>query len=455
MSNKPRHAASSLAVLAALTCASAQAGPIQPDNWSYVYDNFSSDQTSATIWGYQSCDREHGHKTVVNGVEKYERFGTAARKGYCGFRCEGSAWKPGATGQDQLCKDVTKDNQYLRFITMPFDRRNAEVQFNADGSIGDNWANPETDDGKGGSETRASYVYDYNEVTPNRGWDLWGENYLVDTNTVRYSWKFRLYNVSMLKAEGNRERLASKAAIGQFHVRSGTSPSGKVCSAATTFSPSPGLYVSVEGESVAFKMSAKLTNPQIPAGLTKCPGISDSEACEVTLWQQSFPMDQVTRVDSSDTHVPPWISVSFVMRPSQTNGALRFFFGVEDSLDAALRYQTRPLGDDSAQWTTAHLPMTQNQCPTQPYLGAYVLGYNKKYYGFLQSDVGRTPIRAEQWVQGPPGWTTTPSSWVNSTFSGKPELDKFRQGTWLSGETPPQFIVDYDDFRIVQVPQLP
>jgi len=41
------------------------------------------------------------------------------------------------------------------------------------------------------------------------------------------------------------------------------------------------------------------------------------------------------------------------------------------------------------------------------------------------------------------------------TVLGNAHLKSYIDGIWGPGDYPPQFIVDYDDFRIVQVPQLP
>ncbi|MEK8030851.1 hypothetical protein AACH06_08505 [Ideonella sp. DXS29W] len=409
---------------------------LQPDGWAYVYEDFSNTSNSNNWWYYASCNQvAHGTTDGNAPNTQYKTFGQASRPGYCGPR-------------------TLDGNQFFRFITMPFDRRDAVVTYNADGSVAsDNWN--EMDDGKGGSEMRSRQTYyAYDGITNKRGWDDLGVNYLAPTNTVRFSWKFRLYNVSMLKRDANGDKLAASAVVGQFH-----SQNIPECNRNYTyedgFSPAPGLDVRVDpgpdgSEHVYFKLFTKIRNSQVPSGVQKCSQ-ADADAnkiCQVTLWEQSFPIANVTRVDSADTHVPPWISISYVMRPSVTNGALKFLFGVEGSSDQALNYQVRPLGSAGSNQSFLRMPMTQNDCPNRPFVGSYVLGYNRKYYGYLHGDAAHyVPKRTDQQP-----W---PSVWVHPNLLGNAHLKSYIDGTWAPGDYPPQFIVDYDDFRIVQVPQLP
>jgi hypothetical protein len=408
---------------------------LQPDGWAYVFEDFSSTANSNAWWYYASCNQTaHGTTDGSAPNTQYKTFGQASRPGHCGPR-------------------TLDGNQFFRFITMPFDRRDAVVTYNADGSVAsDNWN--EMDDGKGGSEMRSRQSYAYDGIANKRGWDDLGLNYLAPTNTVRFSWKFRLYNVSMLKRDAAGDRLATSAVVGQFHSQN-IPECNRNYSYDPGFSPAPGLDVRVDpgpdgSDHVYFKLFTKIRNYQIPAGIPKCSQ-ADADAnkiCQVKLWELGFPIADVTRVDSADTHVPPWISISYVMRPSVTNGALKFFFGVEGSNDPALNYQLRPLDGAGANQFVVRMPMTQNGCPNKPFVGAYVLGYNRKFYGYLHGDAPHyVPRRTDQQP-----W---PSVWVHPNLLGNSHLKSYIDGTWAAGDYAPQFIVDYDDFRIVQVPPLP
>jgi hypothetical protein len=428
------------ATLAALVACSAHAAPIlQPNDWAYVLDTFSNETTSAQIWAYASCtDTPYGTVDANRPNLRFLTFGQASRPGLCDFRTEGT-------------------NKFMRFITMPFDRRDAEESEDnyckADGTVNT------VDERKGGSEMRSDEFHDYlyDGVVKTRGWDTFGRHYLTSTNTVRFSWRFRLLNVSMLKGMSNGEKLATSAVVGQFHSQTNPNDPDHCKAVESSFSPAPGLDVSVgkalDGtEQVFFKLFTMLRNSQIPAGQPRCAG-DDNTICNTTLWQQGFPISQVTRVDSSDTHMPPWISVNYVMRSSKNNGALKFAFGVDGSSDNNLKLQNRLLNGANTSSYVLHIPTTQNECPNRPFLGSYVLGYNFKYYGGASRDKRCYAKGDASLIR--PDHLPTPSTWVHPDFFKDARLKSYYDGTWVDGNTPPQFIVDFDDFRIVQVPSLP
>jgi hypothetical protein len=287
---------------------------------------------------------------------------------------------------------------------------------------------------------RARLSYKYDGVNNKRGWDNKGEHYLNPANSVRYSWKFRLLNLSLLQKDPDNIKPSSAAVIGQFHSQSVDCGPYE-----TGYSPAPGLDVRVNaapdgsGDRVYFKLFTKLKLSQVPVGLPVCT----SEPCEVVLWEGDYPISAVSRADSADTHIPPWFEVSFLMRNSQANGAFKFYFGVKDSGDPNLEYQVRMLNGANASTKVLQMPMTQNNCPNVPFLGEYALGYSSKYYGRASGDNPNSdPVRPD-------------SVWRHQRLLANARYMSYVNGTWPDSDPPPQLIVDYDDFRIVQIAPLP
>lgn len=411
---------------------------------AYLYDNFESAPRSHAIWALRgaSCNQIL-HKDPSG---KYPGLGQTARPGYCDFRY-----------------DPQTANTFLRFITHPFDRRDAE-KTNFQNSV---------DHGKGGSETRAKASFSYNTTTPEKtlleGWDMGGNYYAVPTNTIRYSFDFRIYNMSLLE-----ENLAQSATIAQFHQ--GAKFGEKVCGAYYAGSaPSPGLHASLnktDPTKVDFKMSLKLFEEEIPVSLRpfKKSCVLQSPMygtvgptrtiCEVPVWTQTLPKTEVLR---------KWFSVSFVMKPARA-GTLDFFFGSKESTLSTVKYSRKTFVNQASR---LYVSTTLNNCPGQIYLGNYVLGYAQLDSSITTERAPLYGLYKPEWLGLPSGATdeqmqaacvTKPSGattwvpkihrycqgdqWVSPRMFEK--YGKFITGNYRSPETPPQFITDYDNFRIVQ-----
>jgi hypothetical protein len=265
---------------------------------SYVFDNFELPTHSEAVWSLQgaSCNQIL-HKDTA---DLYPTFGQTVRPGYCGFRT-----------------DKQTANTFLRFITHPFDRRDAsKVTYQES-----------VDHGKGGSETRGKPTFAFNKPLTGKsldeGWDLGGDYYSTAENTIRYSFDFRVYNISIFE-----ERLAQSATIAQFHQASkfGDKTCGPYYAGSA---PSPGLYMSLNKDNsnlIDFKLSLKLFEDQIPSSLagskTNCLGQAPiygtsgptRSICEVLVWTESFNKTDV---------VGKWFSVSIIMKNAKA-GDLEF-----------------------------------------------------------------------------------------------------------------------------------
>lgn len=412
---------------------------------SYVYDSFESSTRSNAVWMLSGASCNQILHKDANG--KYPLFGQTARPGYCDFRYESDP-----------------KNTFLRFITHPFDRRDAAK----------NVYKNSVDQGKGGSETRAKGTFSFNSLATGKsqleGWDLGGDYYATPTNTIRYSFDFRIYNMSILE-----DKLANEATVVQFHQ--GAKIGEKSCGAYYAGSaPSPGLYTSINPTDPAivdFKLSLKLFEQEIPSSLVqfKRNCIINStlygtvgpnrSICEVIVWSASYPKIEVLR---------KWFSVSIIMKNS-TSGTLDLFFGSRDSTLESYKYKRQAFVNSTSR---LYVPTTMNSCPAQIYLGNYVLGYTQLDPSITSARVPLYGLQKPEWLgltssandeQMQAACTTKPAGaikwvpeihryckgdqWVSDRMIEK--YGKFiNYGSYTATETPPQLITDYDNFRIVQ-----
>lgn len=422
---------------------------IKPVGSFYVFDNFENRTRTNSIWNLTgtSC-RQVPHKSTDG---KYPTLGQTSRPGYC-----------------DLQYDNTTNNSFLRFITHPFDRRDA-LKVDLVKTV---------DLGKGGSETRAKTSFKFNTPLPGKslleGWDLAGDYYQNPNNTLRYSFDFRLFDLSILE-----ENLAKSATIAQFHQ--GGQIGQKICGAYYAGSaPSPGLHVQLnpaDPQKVDFILGLKLFEEDVPQGFPKdrCKmesprsGTAPSRSiCLVDVWKQTVDKSEVLR---------KWYSVSFIIKFAQ-KGRLEFFFGAEDSSDTEVAYKRRIFSNKLAR---LNVPTTFNDCPAQIYLGNYVLGYSEldttiktertPLLGFHKASWLGLPDTAtrEQMIAActtkPPAYKDPKTGKVRPWEPEKHRLCKGDQwvsprmenlyGRFMSGsgavnEVLPQLITDYDNFRIVQ-----
>jgi hypothetical protein len=441
----------SIFVIAAVLCnpASHAQNVLKSTGDSYVDDHFDSAGHSNQLWHYASClmNQPHGARPTSGGPGlAYPILGQASRKGYCGFETDGAG---------------PAKNTYIRFITMPFDRRDADTSK-------DNFLTS-VDRRKGGSEMRARKNFVYDAAKNKQGWDFYGKTYLNPSNTVGYYWNFRLSDVSMLLPNNKGIKLAGAAVVGQFH-----SQTAAFCNVTEKyvprFSPAPGLDVraiTVKNpttgfieEKLQFDLFSKITNAQAKEAGLACSDQPD-DICKVHLWKGVYPLSLVAKRSLGVAGVAPWISVSYIMRSSKTNGAMKFSFGVDPAKYPAIVKEVPELAYAERKFlngaSVLKAPTTQNECPNQPFLGSYVLAYATQYYGYptdaefprarsnsaTESQKNR-PIRSNQ---------VNPSRWVRSEFAN--DYGKFIMGAQEAGQFPPQFVVDYDDFRILQEDGLP
>lgn len=420
-------------VLIAMLCSMhAMAASSQNSTVVYLDDSFEQREETARFWNYASCalNRPHGIQSdKTNGALAYPELGQASRKGYCAFISDPTA----AQGQ-----------QYLRFTTMPFDRRDADPHK-------DNLATS-VDWRKGGSEMRSRPSSSYDEKSSRQGWDLTGNSYHGSENVVRYEWQFRLTDVSMISPNSKRIRLASSAVIGQFHSQN-IPQCNRTARYDAAFSPAPGLNVSVVKlggiDALQFSLDTKLTNAQARhSGLETCSE-DPAAICNVPLWTKKFALTDVAKLTIRDTHAVPWIKVSYSMQSSRKDGMFRFRFGVNPENHPELAKKVPDLAYQEREFANGlkilHIPTTQNDCPNVPYLGAYVLGYSTRYYGSAReaSVAGGEAATSLSRLRKP-----NPSAWVHPAFAR--EYGKFMDGTQDADESPPQFVIDYDAFRVVQ-----
>lgn len=435
----------------------------KPAGYAYVWDSFDSMTTTSQVWTMAgaSCSQVL-HKSSTNS---FPTFGQTSRPGYCGLRDDA------ATGE-----------KFIRFITLPFDRRDAG-KFSYRNSV---------DAGKGGAETYTNASYSYGVATSSKvadkGWDLTGQYYMNSANRVRMSFKFRIYNDSIFQTG-----LAKSASLFQMHAQKGAA-CGEYYEGT---SPNPGLMVRkdpLNSSRIEFYMIVKIfTDYRVAAGLGSVPplgcsieksasGLYSKEVCEYIVWQESFARDDVLK---------NWISVSLTSRSTNTaNSRFSLSFGREDlSASAPLGSKGRIFKNGS---TTLNQPTSSNACPNRPYLGNYVLGYPEVD---STSSISRDPLYGfykKSWLGLPDSASTndmilacTTRPKINGQYYKdslgtnlpweplKHRFCKAENGgnadTWVSdrirllygkfiqggsaipaGESPPQLIVDYDNFRVVQ-----
>lgn len=450
--NKKALSIISLTVLSSLMFVVFQNFTAKNKGMSYLFDGFEVEGTSQKIWTLRgaSCNQV---PHLIDG--KYPTLGQTIRPGECVFR-----------------EDRATGNHFLRFITHPFDRRDATYK-------GVTLYEDSVDHGKGGAEIRASAASLYNG---NRGWDLSGEQYLRSGNKVRYSFDFRIYNLSIIETRedstrkdlaGNKlkYKLANSSTITQFHSKQITKDRfGNLKSCGNYYpgsAPSPGLDITEsEGDvsSVDFKLFLKLFREDIPtafiASIKTCstqlprgqtnPALK-RELCLVEVWSKTY-----KKVDV----VKKWFSASVIINSDIRNGSLEFFFGSKDS-NATSENLYQRVAFNNQKRIIAPLATQHNNCPSTIYLGNYVLGYNQEMYGyyknsFLSKNLSDSAPKElvhdackqklgrydrHRFCQG--------DSFVHDNF--KNEFGRFIDGDFNPlTESPPMLIVDYDNFRIIQ-----
>lgn len=419
---------------------------------SYLYDGFEVENASRKIWTLTgaSCNQVPHLKDG-----KYPTLGQTTRPGECVFR-----------------EDKNTGNHFLRFITHPFDRRDAAYR---GGTPYEN----SVDHGKGGAEIRANDASLYNDKSKS-GWDLSGEQYLQSGNKVRYSFDFRIYNLSIIETreDGTRKdkygnnikyKLANSSTITQFHSKQNTKDKlGNLKSCGNYYpgsAPSPGLDISeTKGDTTAvdFKLFIKVFKEDIPKGFvartcsTQLPvGSTDSalkrDLCQVEVWSKSYKKTDVLK---------KWFSASILINSDIKKGSLEFFFGSKES-SAQPEVLYNRVAFSHKKGIIAPLATQHNSCPSTIYLGNYVLGYEQEMYGYyknsfikLEENASNELIRKacndkpEPFGRYDRHRACQGDSFVHKNFIN--EFGKFIDGSFYSTETPPMLIVDYDNFRIIQ-----
>ena len=450
----------------------------RPVGTTYLWDDFSDPGTSSRIWmldGRASCLTESHSTPRSRGGVRYPRLGGASRPGSCRIESNPS------------------DGDFLRFVTQPFDRRDAGNPFRGTRIV------PYVDSvdlGKGGSETRADPAYLFGSTEggkpAEKGWDVHGSAYWANHNRIRLSVDFRLADLSMLEQD-----LASSTTLLQLHAVNSIN-SGLSCGRYFKgMSPSPGLYLKVDGEMVEFSLGIKVFRGGLPASLlqhfstaeldsrcspeTSTDGQAVQEICKLTVWTH--------RMAKSDA-LGQWMSVSLFITPASPNqppptrGMLELYFGLKngDPTTNPDARQSRRFVDST--WKLG-IPTQATDCPNRVYLGNYVLGYKEYLAGVGTASNGRAPLHgfiASKWLglangsraqmrtacathgfaetpywypaghrfcQSLPERTPLPGGdWVAPEFDAR--YGRFIVGAQLADETPPQLIVDYDKFRIVE-----
>jgi hypothetical protein len=378
-----------------------------------------------------------------NGSTEANRFSDLWSPGACSTVPHSESSKPGSISRTGACqiKDDGSD-PFVRFTVYPFDSRNT------DEDSGD-W-------GKGGGEAlpRNATENAYGYATNKTGWDVGGQKYLINNNTVRYTWDFRITDISLLEpvvAPGSgvtgdlaKAPLVSAAVIGQFHsqtqyLNNFTSRTASSCGVTPEgTSPSPGIFVSSDGSTVRFRMSLKMDESLMPAYLSSayksnCEVQADRNGSGVTknicyfeIWSVSLPKSDVLN---------KWFSVLIDTKISAGNaGSYDFYFGRKDlsgALPAAYKNQSFLGG---AKTVLDSIPTKVNACPGEPRLGVYALRFNPLYYADALSLEEAIAIRK-----------TKPREWVSNAY----------KKTFLSGgQNPlkaPRMTIDYDNFKITQL----
>jgi hypothetical protein len=241
---------------------------------------------------------------------------------------------------------------------------------------------------RGGAE-----IWENNSATnnPNGWWDnAWGSDYPTAQRTLRYSWRFRLDDISALQ---HPHRFAEAAWVGQWHHRN--DPSGSLgCNGPDTRvrhptdalgrSPVLGILLTVDGDEAVLRLKAK----QPIAAYYRIPGNNPSLAggncrdgfCSVTLAEHRVPLD------SLDT----WHTTSFTIDWQMLRED--FDYTIADQTPSAGSVQWwvdgQPMVGDSAhkldwvanQTTFRGLTTMVNECTNFMKLGLYVNNFNLDPY---------------------------------------------------------------------------
>lgn len=403
----------------------------------YVYIKTSFDEPS------DSPDRFSRYWNTVNcNTQPHEKdtLGTLSRKGACMLKKENG-------------------NGFVRFTIYPFDVRGISDE--------------NRDYGKGGGESAPREVlenaYGYRPepgAPPNaKGWDAGGTKYMIDGNTVRYSWRFRIQDLSLLEDVSNPGKglsgvwatapLSQAAVIGQFHGRERyTNPStGEAYSCGGLFenTHSPHLSVNVQGDEVVFGVLLKLRESLIPAYLqpfkneescefqTDKGGSRNQErACPISVWRKSIPKQDV---------VGKWFKVEFDVKLSQKSaGSIAFSFGRKDLPPTHVAgFQRQKLLGALSRDVINNIPTKASGCPNTPRIGVYALQYNPLYYVDYQNEY-TGPRNYSELDEAKELRKDKPRSFISNAFK-----KTFLDGSSNPLKTTPKFVIDYDDYSITQL----
>lgn len=405
---------------------------IQSNGYVYIKDTFDKNavtlkDTFSDWWRTSSCD--------MTSHSDSSKPGSVSRLGSCLLKKEG-------------------DNSFVRFTVYPFDVRSL------DEDSGD-W-------GKGGGEAlprdTIENAYGYapakNKDKNTKGWDIGGQTYLVEGNTVRYGWDFRITDASLLESVTSpapgltghwaTRALSRSAVIGQLHSQANYKDQSteKSVSCGVTVeatSPSPGLWMEVNGDNVAFSMMVKLEKSKTPAYLlpyaNNCETQTDRNGsgasrvmCTIPVWSLKLKKADV---------INKWFTIDLDLRLSSgTNGFYGLAFGRKDLASTqAAGYKTQKFLNNARTVLDA-VPTQANRCPGMPRMGIYALGFNPLYYGDVgngavassERDIEAAKVVRQKKARG----------WVSDAYTA----------TFIKGKDPlsaPKLVIDYDNFSIRQL----
>ena len=285
---------------------------------------------------------------------------------------------------------------------------------------------------------------------------------MLDGNKIRYSWKFRIQNASLLEpvevpgagVSGTwaTTSLAKSAVLGQFHTNANYRDlsTNEVRSCGSNFnntSPSPGLEARVEGDHFVVTLYVKLKAREIPPYLESfksgCAVQEDNNSnqkemiCVVPLLTKNIPKNEV---------LGKWFSLEYDIKLSQVNtGSLEFSFGRKDlPRQNPLSFQKQKFIGGTRDIIDAIATMP-NECPSLPRLGIYALTFNPLYYADIENGQSG-PQTSKAFVDAKTVRQSQPRNWASEAF----------QATFLRNksnplESTPRLVVDYDDFSITQL----
>ncbi|MBP9710969.1 MAG: hypothetical protein KBD50_01775 [Candidatus Pacebacteria bacterium] len=389
------------------------------------------------------------------GATSPARFSDKWGTGPCSVEPHSSSARPGSVVRSGSCmlKQEGGDS-FVRFTVYPFDVRNTDED---DGE----W-------GKGGGETTPrntienAYGYAPNKdaAVNKKGWDLAGKKYLVEGNTVRYSWNFRINDVSLLEpvsVPGDgvggvwaTRPLVPSAVIGQFHSQGNylNFTNGTALSCGTTVessSPSPGLFITKNGTDLIFSMTLKMEEGLMPSYLSSayknnCETQSDrygrggtKRMCTFSVWSARIPKTDVLN---------KWFTVQVDTKiAASASGSIKLAFGRTDlSSGAAAGFKTQKFLGGSKDILDS-IPTKQNSCPSEPRIGVYALRYNPLYYADYENNAATTEFDEDAMKAFRESQSR---NWISNAYAA----------TFLKpGDNPlaaPRFIIDYDNFSITQ-----